>query len=341
MRIDTLSTALFLAPLLLAGTATAQSTYELDIDSQASSFVWTGNTSIGPINGVPDNNFSLVGDVDAVLGSGAPAQAISTLRLAGGEALVTPDIRGEIPNILPFLPPLAEIEITNLRLTATSQTGSVAANGDFSTLTTLTVLSGTLTLTPAGSSPTVQDLTGSQSDPTLVSGSVSSGSSIDLAIPVSFLFSIVDPGTGISADLTLDGSIVADRGCSAGQSYCTTSPNSAGAGALLLISGTGSLFANDMAATVVGLPGSQPGLLYFGTQAAAAPFGDGTRCAGGTLVRLPPAFPTSGFLTIPLDVQALGIPAGTSRYFQFWYRDPAAGNSGFNLSDAFEMNLCP
>lgn len=339
MRIDILSTALFLAPLLLAGTATAQSTYELDIDSQASSFVWTGNSSIGPINGVPNNNFSLGGYVNAVLGSGAPAQAISSLRLAGG-TLVTPDIRGEIPNILPFLPPLAEIEIVSLRLEATSQTRTVAANGDFSTFTTLTVVFGWLILTPAGSSPTFLDLAGKQSDPTLVSGSVTSGSSIDLAIPVSFLLSIFDPGTGISIDLTLDGSIVADRGCG-GQSYCTTSPNSAGAGALLLISGSGSLFANDMAATVVGLPGSQPGLLYFGTQAAAAPFGDGTRCAGGTLVRLPPAFPTSGFLTIPLDVQALGIPAGTSRYFQFWYRDPAAGNSGFNLSDAFEMNLCP
>ena len=35
------------------------------------------------------------------------------------------------------------------------------------------------------------------------------------------------------------------------------------------------------------------------------------------------------------------IDPGSTWYFQFWYRDPAAGMAGFNLSDAVAIEFCP
>ena len=35
------------------------------------------------------------------------------------------------------------------------------------------------------------------------------------------------------------------------------------------------------------------------------------------------------------------ITAGSTWYFQFWFRDHAAGGTGTNLSDAVQVNFCP
>jgi hypothetical protein len=35
------------------------------------------------------------------------------------------------------------------------------------------------------------------------------------------------------------------------------------------------------------------------------------------------------------------VTSGDERNFQFWYRDPAGGPSGFNLSDGLQVNFCP
>jgi len=48
-----------------------------------------------------------------------------------------------------------------------------------------------------------------------------------------------------------------------------------------------------------------------------------------------------------LDLNASWIPtpqriqAGESWYFQFWFRDPQAGGSGYNFSSALEISFCP
>jgi hypothetical protein len=35
------------------------------------------------------------------------------------------------------------------------------------------------------------------------------------------------------------------------------------------------------------------------------------------------------------------ITAGSTWNFQFWYRNPAAGGAGFNLSDGLSIRFCP
>jgi hypothetical protein len=35
------------------------------------------------------------------------------------------------------------------------------------------------------------------------------------------------------------------------------------------------------------------------------------------------------------------LTAGSTWYFQYWYRDPLAGGANFNLSDALGGTFCP
>ena len=75
-------------------------------------------------------------------------------------------------------------------------------------------------------------------------------------------------------------------------------------------------------------------------------FGDGFRCAGGNTSRLNPALfaSTQGDIARPLDFQStplFTLAAGDLLVAQLWYRDTAAAGSGFNLSDALVVTLCP
>ena len=36
-----------------------------------------------------------------------------------------------------------------------------------------------------------------------------------------------------------------------------------------------------------------------------------------------------------------GVNLGDRKYYQFWYRDPAGGGAGFNLSDGLSATFCP
>ena len=47
------------------------------------------------------------------------------------------------------------------------------------------------------------------------------------------------------------------------------------------------------------------------------------------------------FTSGPPSAGAGLIAPGTLRNFQFWYRDPAAGATGFNLSDGLATTFCP
>ena len=72
--------------------------------------------------------------------------------------------------------------------------------------------------------------------------------------------------------------------------------------------------------------------------------------AAGDVVRvLPPVFAdASGKLQTTVDNtsaliagSAAPIVAGATLNFQAWYRDPAGGPSGFNLSDGLGITFCP
>ncbi len=92
------------------------------------------------------------------------------------------------------------------------------------------------------------------------------------------------------------------------------------------------------------VPASQPGLFYFGPLQIEGPFGDGNRCVGGSIHRLPVVFSdVTGVLQHSLDFTgaASAITPFTVWNFQAWFRDPAAGGSSFNLSDGLEILFLP
>lgn len=135
-------------------------------------------------------------------------------------------------------------------------------------------------------------------------------------------------------------------GCNGGTaSFCVTSANSVGSGAQMGSNGKVSLFGNDFQLTAGPVP-NQPGLFYFGSATTQSPFGDGLRCVGGgqPVHRLPVELASGNVLHHALDFDAapsLGrILPGTTWHFQAWYRDPAAGGSGFNLSDGLTVTFC-
>ncbi|MDE0892252.1 MAG: hypothetical protein OSB14_08720, partial [Planctomycetota bacterium] len=128
--------------------------------------------------------------------------------------------------------------------------------------------------------------------------------------------------------------------------HCTPAPNSTGAASSLHWYGSASISANSALLYADNLPASTPGLFYYGTSAIEVPFGDGLRCAGGDVIRMNPALFTSpqGDVARPLDFNASPLSSqavGDTIVMQFWYRDNAAGASGFNLSDALIVILCP
>lgn len=133
--------------------------------------------------------------------------------------------------------------------------------------------------------------------------------------------------------------------CGAPVNTCVTTPNSAGSGATLSSSGSTSLFTDDLVLIATGCPPNVAGLFFFGDLQVQAPFGNGIRCVGGAVTRLPVrSANSSGVLADALDLGAmaasLGITAGATRYFQAWFRDPAAGGAAFDLSDALEVRFC-
>jgi len=112
--------------------------------------------------------------------------------------------------------------------------------------------------------------------------------------------------------------------------------NSFGSAARLVDSGVASLGNDTLVLSVSGTTPSSPGL-YFQGSAAISPtvFGDGLRCAGGTLTRLFTRQASGGASSVP----ALGDPTlsarsaaggdvlapGTTRIYQVTYRDLASG----------------
>lgn len=129
--------------------------------------------------------------------------------------------------------------------------------------------------------------------------------------------------------------------------YCVTTPNSVGSGALIDWTGTGSLGANDLTLLVTGCPSLKSGVFFYGPNAIPpVPFGGGMRCVGGGLSRAAPLLLTEidGTVTRILDLTGQPFSSapnqvlpGLSFYFQFWYRD----SGSTNLTNALEVPFCP
>ena len=130
--------------------------------------------------------------------------------------------------------------------------------------------------------------------------------------------------------------------------YCGTSPNSVGAGATIGSIGSTSVSANNLTLTGQGLVPNKPGLFFYGPSQTAVLLGEGVRCVDGNLTRLDVlTVDVLGIVSETLDLSSPpfssgpgAIGPGDQRFFQFWYRDPAGGAAGYNLSDGLDVTFC-
>jgi hypothetical protein len=121
---------------------------------------------------------------------------------------------------------------------------------------------------------------------------------------------------------------------------CANSVNAAGAA--LAVSGTPSTLNDSVMLVASGMPGTVTCLFFQGTGVGSAAFGDGLRCAAGTITRLATRTTNvSGTVAYPgvgdPSVSTRGaVPVdGGDRTYQVWYRNAAAfcTPSTFNLTN--------
>lgn len=130
--------------------------------------------------------------------------------------------------------------------------------------------------------------------------------------------------------------------CNPPANVCFTSPNSVGPGANIGWFGSYVHADNDFHLLTTGLPPGSSGIYYYGLNETFAAFGNGFRCVSGSVIRLPLVNASVfGEVQWDFDLTPTSITPGATRYFQYWYRNPAAGGAGFNLSDALQVTFCP
>ncbi|MCY2959971.1 MAG: hypothetical protein NTY35_07370 [Planctomycetota bacterium] len=130
---------------------------------------------------------------------------------------------------------------------------------------------------------------------------------------------------------------------------CGSSVNAAGGN--LTSSGAASIAGDTLVLTGTGMPNSSA--LYFqGTSALGSglgvSFGDGLRCAGGSVIRLGTKANSAGASQYPavgdISVSVRGLnSAGAARVYQVWYRNAAAfcTPSTFNLTNGLSLTWTP
>ena len=237
-------------------------------------------------------------------------------------------------------------KITNIGITGNSMT--VTGSG-------FTGSGNQVWFTPSGT-------TGTGGNPIVsVSNLTSNGTSISLTIPAAAgpgNVMVKTSGNGHDDMSNAWPSDLGDNGggggsCDAPTNYCSTSGNSASPfGAVMSFSGTASYTANDLTLECYGAIPGQFGIFYYGPAQISSPFGNGIRCVGSGFLgtfRLPvlqadsfgDAYCVLDYNQPPMNAGNGIIVDGQEFNFQFWYRDPQAGGSNFNLSDGLNIVFCP
>jgi hypothetical protein len=373
MRILTAFYFLGLAPL-----ASAQVPFVLPIDQPASNFSWSGTSSLGPIVGNPSTAFQMAGQSALALTTTPGSFTITGVLFSGGDAYTVPDLHGRINNPIPWLPPLATIDVLGLHIAVDAPATPVDALGNFTASVTVTALAGTLVVTPLIGSQSSTPLAGSSSAPSPQAGSiVYSGGNLHLLIPINNQFDFADPTSGVSGSITVAGTLHADVGaplvslCDPGQSGvpacpCANPPagpahgcdnSSLTGGAQLGASGLASLAADSLHFATSGEKPSATSILLQGTSVSSGfVFGQGVRCVGGTLKRLYQATAVGGAISVPaagdMSVSArsayLGdtLGSGAMRSYAVYYRDPVVlggcpATSAFNVTQTGQATWLP
>ena len=122
---------------------------------------------------------------------------------------------------------------------------------------------------------------------------------------------------------------------------CSTSPNSVGPGATMSWSGSTVRSQDNFTIVASGLPPGAANIFFYGPTTSFTVFGNGFRCIGNPITRLPVSNASIfGDSAVPVGLAGSQIDAGETWYFQNWYRNPAGGGAGFNLSDSLRVPFC-
>jgi hypothetical protein len=129
--------------------------------------------------------------------------------------------------------------------------------------------------------------------------------------------------------------------------YCQATLNSANTAASIGYTGSLTLADGTFALTVIGHPEvpTSFGMFVSGDQQYNVPFGNGYLCVmpfSSGILRMTPQPLLPGMLVKDIAAEPqefVTFVPGQSTNFQFWYRDPAAGGSKFNLSDALHVDF--
>jgi len=129
--------------------------------------------------------------------------------------------------------------------------------------------------------------------------------------------------------------------CRTPQIYCTAKATSLGQTPRIDYTGEPSLGVNNFALTLSSAVPDKNAIYFFGDAPQAAPFFNGFLCVLPPITRsalhvISPA----GTLSTPIGVSLTDL--GRTRYFQWWFRDPAQPDgTGVGLSNALEVTFCP
>lgn len=135
--------------------------------------------------------------------------------------------------------------------------------------------------------------------------------------------------------------------CGAPSTYCPVIPNSSGAGASIGWSGTAGVAANDLVLEVTGAPANTVGIFFYGPDQVQLGLGNGFRCVGGPVRRLPVVGASaSGTVSYPVDLMSSTLPtgaitAGETWNFQYWFRDVQGFPFQFSLSNGLRVPFTP
>lgn len=124
--------------------------------------------------------------------------------------------------------------------------------------------------------------------------------------------------------------------------------NSTGRGAALMAIGNTNVSSPELTLQLIHIDGTVPALIMQGTQSVngglGVPFGDGLRCIGGPIVRLPLTYASNaGVITFgPSIVNQMGWTSGQTIQLQAWYRESIGSScSGRNSSNGLELTFTP
>jgi len=124
--------------------------------------------------------------------------------------------------------------------------------------------------------------------------------------------------------------------------------NSLAMGGLLGSEGSPSVAAADLRLIANQLPPFKPGLFVMANDVqsggSGSPYGDGLRCVGASETFVQIVFSDgAGIARSSVDLIATGnITGGTSKAFQYWYRDPFGPcSAGFNATNGLRVSFVP